>query len=260
MPDELLVLGSSYAAPTKRRFTAAYALTVAGKLFLLDCGAPVSSLLYHYDLDPLDVRAIFLSHWHMDHVAGLGLFLTQNHLLDRPGPLKIFGPRGTRGRVGRLLTDSFLLPNELSYPLKITNIKSKKRYKEDLIRVNYFKTRHLETPGHQTRFGNKAVAYGLVVAGPGWRLVYSGDVGSPNDLAPHVANCDLLIHELTHVQPEVVADFAETTRVPHLLISHLGPEFGEAPEKILEIFADRYTGRITIAEDGTKVQLNGAVE
>ena len=260
MPDELLVLGSSYAAPTKRRFTAAYALTVAGKLFLLDCGAPVSSLLYQYELDPLDVRAIFLSHWHMDHVAGLGLFLTQNDLLKRVGPLRIYGPRGTRGKIRRLLTDSFELPNELSYPLKITNIKSKKTYKEALIRVNYFETRHLDAPRYKTRFGNKAVAYGLVVTGPGWRLVYSGDVGSPNDLAAHVANCDLLIHELTHVDPKEVADFAETTQVPHLLVSHLRPGFDETPEKVSEIFANHYSGRLTIAEDGVKVQLNKAVE
>lgn len=260
MPDELLVLGSSYAAPTKRRFTSAYALTVAGKLFLLDCGAPVSSLLYQYGLDPLDVRAVFLSHWHMDHVAGLGLFLTQNDLLKRPAPLRIYGPRGTRGKIRRLLTDSFELPNELSYPLKISNIKSKKKYKEALIRVDYFRTRHLEAPRYKTRFGSKAAAYGLAIAGPGWRLVYSGDVGSPNDLAPHVANCDLLIHELSHAHPEELADFAETTQVPHLLLSHLGPEYGEAPEKILDLFAGRYSGRLTIAEDGLKVPLNKAVE
>ncbi len=77
MPDKLLVLGSS-AMPTRQRFTSAYALTVAGKLFLLDCGAPVSGLLFQYGFDPIDVQAIFLSHWHMDHVAGLGLFLVQN--------------------------------------------------------------------------------------------------------------------------------------------------------------------------------------
>jgi len=260
MPDELLVLGSSYGVPTKRRFTAAYALTVAGKLFLLDCGAPVSSLLYQYDLDPLDVQAIFISHWHMDHVAGLGLFLTQNHLLNRVGPLRIYGPRGTRGKIRRLLTDSFLLPAELSYPLKITNVRTKKRYKEALIRVNYFKTQHLEEPKYKTRFGNKATAFGLVVTGPGWRLVYSGDVGSSNDLAPHVTNCDLLIHGLSHSHPEEVATFAETTHVPQLLVSHLGPDFDEAPEKISGIFADHYSGRLTIAEDGTRVQLSSPAD
>jgi len=39
MPDELLVLGSSDGLPNGRRFSSAYTLTVAGKLYLLDCGA-----------------------------------------------------------------------------------------------------------------------------------------------------------------------------------------------------------------------------
>ena len=260
MPDELLVLGSSNGLPTRRRFTSAYALTVAGKLILLDCGAPVSSLLYYYGLDPLEVQAVFLSHWHMDHVAGLGLFLTQNNLLKRPAPLTIYGPRGTRGKVRRMLLDSFLVPEELSYRLKITNIKAKKNYKEALIRVNYFKTQHLEHPKYKTRFGNQATAYGMVITGPGWRVVYSGDVGSPNELAPYVANCDLLIHELAHPQPEEVAEFAEITQIPHLLLSHIRSEFDEAPEKIAKIFAKLYSGQLTIAEDGTKVALNHPLE
>ena len=116
MPDELLVLGSSSGQPTGRRFATAYALTVASKLFLIDCGAPVSTLLYRYDLDPTDVQAIFLSHWHVDHIANLGLFLSQNRLLKRPSPLNIYGPRGTPSKTRRLLTDSFLLPDGHTYP------------------------------------------------------------------------------------------------------------------------------------------------
>ncbi len=256
MSDELLVLGSSDGLPTGRRFSSAYALTVAGKLYLLDCGAPVSSLLYRYGLDPVEVQAIFLSHWHMDHVAGLGLLLTQNNLLRRSNPLTIYGPPGSRGKIRRLLLDSFLLLEELKYRLKIINIKAKKRYKEGLIQVEYFKTKHLDHPKYKTRFGNKAVACGMVINGPGWRLAFSGDVASPNDLAPYVANCDLLIHELAHPQPEEIADFAEITHIPRLLLSHIGVEYGETPEKAAKIVAQRYSGQLILAEDGTKVELN----
>ncbi len=260
MPDELLVLGSSDGLPNGRRFASAYALTVAGKLYLLDCGAPVSSLLYRYGYDPVDVQAVFLSHWHMDHVAGLGLFLTQNNLLHRPGLLTLYGPAGTRGKTRRLLVDSFILPEELKYRLKIINIKAKKRYKEGLIQVEYFRTKHLEHPKFKGRFGNKAIACGMVINGPGWRLVYGGDVASPNDLAPYVANCDLLIHELAHPQPEEIAEFAEVTQIPRLLLSHIGFEYSQTPEKVAKIFAKRYSGQLTMAEDGTKVELSQVLD
>jgi ribonuclease Z len=255
LPDELIVLGSSSGLPTRRRFAPGYALTSAGKLFLLDCGAPVSTLLYRYNFDPIDVQAIFLSHWHMDHVAHLGLFLSQNRLRKRPSPLAIYGPRGTRGKVRRLLADSFLLADELGYDLNITNIECNEAYKEALIRVSYFKTQHLERPKLKTQFGSKAVACGMVIAGPGWRIVYSGDLRSSQELGPYIEGCDLLIHEMAHVKPEEVADFAATARVPQVLITHIGPEFDEAPEKIVEAFAGRYRGKLTVAEDGTRVRL-----
>lgn len=260
MPDQIVVLGSSSGAPTRRRFPSAYALTVAGKLFLIDCGAPASSLLYRYDFDPIDVQAIFLSHWHMDHVADLGLFLSQNRLRKRPGPLSVYGPRGTRGKITRLLEDSFMQPDELGYELNVTNVKPSNKYKEALIRVTYFKTRHLDRGRIKAYFGRKAIACGMVIAGPGWRIVYSGDLRSPTELTPYVQDCDLLIHEMTHLRPEEVADFAATANIPHVLASHIGPEFDETPEKIVEAFAGRYTGKLTVAEDGTRVVLDKPVD
>lgn len=260
MPDELLVLGSAAAVVSGDRYATAYALRAAGKLFLLDCGAPVSNLLYQYGLDPLDVQAIFLSHWHMDHVAGLGLFLIQNHLRQRPGPLTVYGPRGTRSKIKRLLRDSFMLLDELSYPLKVTNIKAQKKYKEALVEVSYFKTRHLERPRYKKRFGNKAVSFGMVITGPGWRVVYSGDLRSSIELAPYLDGCDLLIHEIAHPSLEKLVEFMETAPVPHLLLSHIMPEHDESPDKISQSLAERFTGQLTIAKDGTKIQLSQPLE
>ncbi len=255
MPDELLVLGSSSAIATPTRFASAYSLIVAGKLFLIDCGAPVSNLLYRYGLDPLDVNTLFLSHWHIDHVAGLGMFLSHNRILKRSHPLNIYGPRGSQGKIRRLLASSFMLVDDMGYELNIVNIKPGKQYQEGLLQVRYFKTEHLENPKAKADFGDKAIACGIVIDGPGWRIVYSGDITSPTELDSHVGKCDLLIHEMAHVQPEAVADFAATAKIPHVLISHLSPEFADAPEKIVEAFAGRYTGQLTIAEDGTRVAL-----
>ncbi|MCB0167983.1 MAG: DUF1670 domain-containing protein [Anaerolineae bacterium] len=256
MPDELIVLGSGSGFPTQRRFQSAYALKVTSKLFLLDCGAPVSSLLYKHDLDPLDVRALFLSHWHMDHVANLGLLLTQNHLLKRSRPLKIYGPRGTRSKIQRLLHDSFLLPDELSYSLKINTVKSNETYTESLLQATFFRTQHLESAKYKTHFGRKAAAYGMVINGPGWRMVYSGDLVSPQELSPYVEKCDLLIHEMAHHRPEEVAEFVAAAKIPHVLISHIGLEYDQTPETIKEAFAKYYNGDLIIAEDGMKLRLS----
>ena len=253
MTDELIVLGSSSGTPTKNRFPSAYALRAAGKLFLIDCGAPVSTLLYQYGFEPFDVEAVFLSHWHLDHVAGLGLFLTQNR--KRSTPLALYGPKGTWSKTQDLLINSFVLPERLGYELNINNIKPGRKYKESLIEVEYFKTQHLERTKYKTNFGPKAIACGMVINGPGWRIVYSGDLRSPVELAPYMADCTLLIHEMAHVTPEELAEFAIATNVPRLLISHLAAEYDEAPEKIAAAFEGRYQGELIIAQDGTRVTL-----
>ncbi|HMR62454.1 MAG TPA: DUF1670 domain-containing protein [Anaerolineae bacterium] len=255
MPDELVVLGSSSGEPTRRRFPSAYALKVASGLFLVDCGAPVSSLLYEHGLDPLEVRSVFVSHWHMDHVANLGLLLTHNHSLRRSSPLTIYGPKGTRGKVKRLLIDSFLTFENLNYKLQVHSVKPDQPIKEGLLQVHFFETKHLDNLKYKTLFGSRAVSCGMVLDGPGWRVVYSGDLASPQELAPYADRCDLLIHELTHVQPEEVADFAAAAKVPHLLISHISRKYDETPEKIRQRFAGRYQGDLMIAEDGMRLRL-----
>lgn len=256
MTDELIVLGSASSMPSRRRFPSAYALTVAGKLFLIDCGAPVSTLLYQYDLDPLDVHAVFLSHWHMDHVASLGLLLTQNHLRKRSKKLTIYGPKGTKGKVKRLLNDAFFVADDLRYDLNLTNVKPNTVHKEALLRVTFFKTDHLNRPKQKTNFGPRAVACGMILNGPGWRIVYSGDLSNSAELIPYVEDCDLLIHEVSGHRPEAIAEFATAAKIPYLLLSHIGPEFDETPEKIVTACAGHYTGQLIVAEDGARLSLS----
>jgi ribonuclease BN (tRNA processing enzyme) len=256
MSDELIVLGSASSVPSRRRFPSAYALTVAGNLFLIDCGAPVSTLLYRYELDPMDVHTVFLSHWHMDHVASLGLLLTQNHLRKRSKTLNIYGPRGTKGKIKRLLNDAFFLADDLRYDLSLTNIKPDTVYKEALLRVTFFKTDHLNKPRQKTNFGPRAIACGLVLDGPGWRIVYSGDLTSSTELTSYVEACDLLIHEVSGHRLEAIAEFAAAAKIPYLLLSHIGPELDETPERIVAACAGHYDGQLIVAEDGTRVSLN----
>ena len=54
----------------------------------------------------------------------------------------------------------------------------------------------------------------MIINGPGWRIVYSGDVASTTELIPFVKGCDLLIHEMAHIPPEEVAQFAEAAKYP----------------------------------------------
>ena len=75
---------------------------------LLDCGATALVAMRRFAIDPGRINAIFLSHLHGDHFAGvLFLLLEQHFIAQRDRPLLIAGPVGTEGRVMAASTCSF---------------------------------------------------------------------------------------------------------------------------------------------------------
>jgi len=77
------------------------AVVVDGRL-LLDAGAPLLPHMHRLDIDPGAIEAIFLTHFHGDHVLGLPPFMFYRGF--RPtGPLAVVGPPGVEHRVEGLL-------------------------------------------------------------------------------------------------------------------------------------------------------------
>ncbi len=65
---------------------------VDGRL-LLDGGAPLLPHLHRVGVDPGDIEAVFLTHFHGDHVLGLPPFVLHRIFID-PRPLTFVGPAG----------------------------------------------------------------------------------------------------------------------------------------------------------------------
>jgi ribonuclease BN (tRNA processing enzyme) len=65
---------------------------VDGRL-LLDGGAPLLPHLHRVGVDPGDIEAVFLTHFHGDHVLGLPPFVLHRVFID-PRPLTFVGPAG----------------------------------------------------------------------------------------------------------------------------------------------------------------------
>jgi len=80
---ELLILGSGAGFATADRFSTSIALLVDRAVYIFDCGEPCSALLFRQGVDPLAVKAIFVSHMHADHVGGLAPLLFSMHLPSR---------------------------------------------------------------------------------------------------------------------------------------------------------------------------------
>ena len=93
MDFKLTILGSASALPASSRNPSAQALSVHGRLFLIDCGEGTQQRIRQEHLSFVKIEAVFISHIHGDHCFGLFGLLSTMSLYHRVAPLHIYGPQ-----------------------------------------------------------------------------------------------------------------------------------------------------------------------
>ncbi len=92
MSFSVTILGSSSAKPTVNRHPSAQVVNVHEQYYLVDAGEGVQQQLVRYGVNPLKIRAVFISHLHGDHLFGLFPLISTLGLYGRRTPLKIYAP------------------------------------------------------------------------------------------------------------------------------------------------------------------------
>jgi ribonuclease Z len=96
IPTDIVPLGTASALPVRGRHLTSFALRREGQVLLFDCGEGTQFQLLEAGLKRSKVEAVFITHFHGDHLYGLpGLMMTLN-MLERTEPLTLVGPAGLR--------------------------------------------------------------------------------------------------------------------------------------------------------------------
>jgi ribonuclease Z len=91
MTFSLTVLGSSSALPTENRFPTAHVLNVRERFFMIDCGEGAQIQLKRFGkIKYSQLKDIFISHLHGDHIFGLFGFISSLDLMGRTEDLNIY--------------------------------------------------------------------------------------------------------------------------------------------------------------------------
>lgn len=112
---ELLILGSSSAAPTSYRNPSAQLLNIAERFFLIDCGEATQIQLRKFKAKFQKIDHIFISHLHGDHFFGLPGLLSSMHLLGRKQKITIYAPEELKDIIDKLNSVS---ETRLNYEVK----------------------------------------------------------------------------------------------------------------------------------------------
>lgn len=151
---------------------------------LLDCGFTAAHAFWRIAPKPLELDAVWVSHFHGDHFFGLPVLLLRFWEEGRTQPLTVIGPYGVEDLVWTALDLAYEgFRDRLQYPLRFLEAEPGKVILEAGFRWTFAETSHSAL--------NLAVRLDHVSGS----LFYSGD-GRPTAKSINLmAGCDLALHE-----------------------------------------------------------------
>lgn len=208
---EFITLGTGGGPRVQvNRSQPANAVKIGQAIYLFDAGEGAQRQMKAAGLALADVRAVFVSHYHIDHIGGLAPIVVNRWVHMLAAPLPIIGPPGTVKMAGDLV-EAFrpteLAPVNLSQapvPMAATVAavdmpldaqEPIQVFADDNIRVLAVLNDHYHYPAGSSS-AQKARSYAFRIEAGGHSIVYSGDTGPSVRLEKLAVNADLLVSEV----------------------------------------------------------------
>ncbi len=267
----LILTGTGTPHPCLHRTGPSQVVEVAGDRLLFDCGEGTLHRLMRAGVQPQEIQDLFLTHLHLDHIAGLtgfvfgSLYLSLRDDARERGALQVYGPTDTdhvfeslRGayRVDLAHRLSQGVPGEGYFDQTVHRVRSGTVVERAEYRVTSAPADH----GIET--------YGFRIDYDGGSLVLSGDTTYAPSIVDLARGADVLVHEAhmadarptnpryapvwdriaaIHSTPEQAGRVAREAGVRRLIVTHLKPDID--PEQVRRRCATEFEGDVTVAED-----------
>jgi len=237
---QLQFVGCGDAFGSGGRFNTCFHLVGRNFNVLVDCGATSLVGMNKLAINRNDIGAIFVTHFHGDHVGGLPFFLLEaNYVLKRERALTIAGPPTLKSRFGGIMEVGFpgTKELELAFPVQLRELEIGKRNEIAGLRLTPFHVQHDDRAG--PCLGFRFEAEGKVFA-------YSGDTEWTNAVINIGYEADLFICEAfsrdkpvpTHMALSSLERHLGQIRPKRLILTHMGDDMlarlGEVPFETAE--------------------------
>lgn len=289
--NEIVVtlLGTGGPEPTAARFGPATLVQAGGLNLLFDAGRGVTVRLYQLGISSgKGINAVFLTHYHSDHVAGLSDLWMTGYIFgpfgSRTKPMRLWGPLdGTTApsgvaKIAKGLAEAF------SDDISIRQADEHLPAAAMQIEVHDFQGDRVVFDEAGVKVTAFAVNHGdLVKPSVGYRIDYgtrsvtiSGDTKFDENLIKHATGSDLLIHEVFAMSVQLaklpqlkpVADHHTSPEEAGMVFSRVKPKLAvyshiillqtKVPELVSRT-RSTYDGPLEVGEDLLRVTIGDVV-
>jgi ribonuclease Z len=236
MDMDVVFFGTSGSMPTADRAPTALMIRRGGERLLFDCAEGTQRQMLRSNVGLVDLREVFLTHYHADHYLGLPGMLKTFALRGREVPITIYGPPG----LSDLFSSLKRIFGKLTYPYELVELSPGDSLEREDYRLTTFSVAHgVSSVGYalveDDRPGRFAVetadslgvpsgpergalqrgepvtlADGRVVTPdqvlgeprPGRTIVIAGDTGPSPTVVEAARGAELLVHEATFLEDE----------------------------------------------------------
>jgi len=106
--------------PNPKRAGSSYLFRARDFCFMIDCRPGTLLRLTQAKVSAAEIDTLFFTHFHLDHYADFGQFVTNRWIRGNRRPLKVYGPTGLKKLVDLIIASHQL---DLEYRQKILNSK-----------------------------------------------------------------------------------------------------------------------------------------
>lgn len=242
---KITFLGTSHGYAEKGHFTSGTLVEAAGNSYIIDAGAPVEALLVNHDKSLADIRGIFITHMHPDHIGNL-YSLTEPFMRFRYNDkAKCFLPE-KEGLDAYIAWMKALHSDveKLQQIVKFYITREGVIFEEKGMKVTAIPTKHMSH--------GKYPAFSYMLEHDERRVLFTGDMdmGFP-EYESIIADreYDLVICEMAHSKLEDVWEKLARTKTKKMIINHTWPPCLENHEEIFR----KMPFDIQLAQDGSCV-------
>lgn len=294
-PERITVVtcGTGSPIPSERAQTCT-AVFVGGRFFLFDVGDRAQPSMEGLGLPVTELDAIFITHFHSDHIADLGEAMSRSWILGRTDPLTVYGPEGIAPIVDGFLT---IYAPDVSYrnahhgptvflesEMRVSSATVEHApdgvvvYDQDGVVVRAFSVDHAPVEpavGYRVEHRGRSIGIsGDTIEGAGARALASNVDVLVSEVLDHGFNRDAacglarsgderngtILADIRdyHTGAETLGRMADEVGVKTLMLNHLVP--AQSPSKAKSRFRPLirnggFDGELIVSEDGSTVVL-----